>query len=427
MRARYYLNEKLADSEGAAPIYISIHHRSERLRYYTGERIKPGDWDKKKQRALASYIGYASLNDLLDKLAEEPRTIERNARISGIDCTVKYLKQQLSYNRIKPKDFIGILDEFIKEERVGRRWSPGTEKKWWFFRTDLILFDKTIQLEFTSINVLFVQAYIKAMLLQGYSNAIIRNHIRMMIQFVRWARKKGYHASNAYRDIDVNIRIQRREKNFIHLTIEEIARIKQLTFNENETRYEKARDVFLFSCFTGLNYRDLKDLRRFSIKYNYLIIKSKKNSEENIRVPLVDHARTILEKYRDSGNIHPVPVVSQQKYNEYLKIIGKRAELNDKVAQIRFKGMGRIETTHPKWQLLTSLAGRRTFVSLATFLDIPLETASMITGLKAEAIEAYYEVPDARKQIKLAQLDNLKILSGPGWDKKEVYADWGGN
>ena len=426
MRARFYLIKKLADSEGAVPIYISIHHRSERLRYYTGERIKPEDWNKERQRALTSYRGFASLNDLLNVLAEEPRTIERHARITGIDCTVKYLKQQLSYNRIKPKDFIGILDEFIKEERLRKRWSPGTEKKWWFFRTDLMLFDKTVQLEFASINISFVQAYIKAMLLQGFSNAIIRNHIRMMIHFVKWASKKGYHSSTAYRDIDVNIRIQRRETNFVYLTIGEIARVSQLTFNENEAKYERARDVFLFSCFTGLRYRDLNNLRRYSIKYNYLIISSK-NTGDSIRVPLVEHARTILKKYKDFEDIRPVPVISQQKYNEYLKIIGKRAELNERVARIHFKGQGRIETTLPKWQLLTSLAGRRTFVSLATFLDIPLETASMITGLKAEAIEAYYEVPDARKQIKLAQLDNLKILSGPGWDKKEVYADWGGN
>jgi hypothetical protein len=41
MRARFYLVKKLVDSGGAAPIYINIHHRSHRLRYYTGERIKP--------------------------------------------------------------------------------------------------------------------------------------------------------------------------------------------------------------------------------------------------------------------------------------------------------------------------------------------------------------------------------------------------
>ena len=424
MRARYYLNEKLADSEAAVPIYISIHHRSERLRYYTGERIRPENWDRERQRARTSYIGHASLNNLLDVLAEEPRTIERNARISGIDCTVEYLKQQLSFNRIKPKDFVGTLDEFIKEERLRKRWSQGTEKRWWFFRNDLMLFDKTVQLEFASIDIPFVQAYIKAMLLQGYSNAIIRNHIRMMIQFVRWARKKGYHDSTAYRDIDVYIRIQRWETNFIYLTIEELARVNQLTFNENETKYERARDVFLFSCFTGLRYCDLQDLRRYSIKYNYLIIKPK-STDDSIRVPLVDHARTILEKYKDSGDIRPVPVISQQKYNEYLKIIGKRAELNDKIARIHFKGQGRIETILPKWKLLTSLAGRRTFVSLAVFLDIPLETVSMITGLKAEAIQAYFEIPHARKQIRMQQLDNLKISSEPGRDREGVDADWG--
>jgi integrase len=408
MRARYYLVNKLVDSEGAAPIYINIHHRSHRLRYYIGERIKPADWSPEKQRAKSSYIGHVSLNDLLDALAEEPRTIERSARIAGIDCNVEYLKEQLSYNRPKSVDFIAVLDKFIKEESMRNSWTPGTEKKWRFFRNNLVKFNKKYRLEFNSIKDQFAKAFVVAMVNQGWGNVIIKNHISMTIQFVRWARRKGYHTSTAYRDIDVNIRTQKAETNIVYLTIEEIARVIQLTFSLNETRFEKARDVFLFSCVTGLRYSDLKKLRRSSIKYNYLIIISQ-NTAESIRVPLVDLAKAILEKYKDSGDINPIPVVSQQKYNEYLKVIGKRAELYDEVTQIHYKGHERIETTLPKWQLLTAHVGLRTFLRLAVFLDIPSETVSMITGYKPDAIKACYDIPDSKKQTEMQKLNNLKI------------------
>jgi hypothetical protein len=408
MRARFYLVKNLVDSEGAAPIYINIHHRSHRLRYYTGERIKPDDWNIKKQRANSSYIGHVSLNDLLDVLAEEPRTIERNARIAGIDCTVEYLKEQLTYNKAKQKDVIRVVDEFIKEESLRNNWSSGIQKKWRIFRNNLARFNKNYRVEFDSINNRFVQEFVKAMVKQGRTNAIIKNHIGMTLQVVSWARKKGYHTSTTYREIDLDIRSLHPETKGVYLTIEEIANLNKLSFNEDETRYERARDVFLFSCITGLSYFDMKNLRRTSIKYNYLIVISQQTGD-SLRVPLVDLAMAILEKYRDSDDINPVPVVSQQKYNEYLKVIGKRAKLNKKTIQIHYKGRQRIETTNPKWQLLTAHVGRKTFIAMAVFLGIPMETVSRITGLKIDSIRVFYDVPDTVKQIEMQKFNNLNI------------------
>ena len=184
--------------------------------------------------------------------------------------------------------------------------------------------------------------------------------------------------------------------------------INNLSFNEDETRYEKAKDVFLFSCFTGLRHSDLFKLRRSNIKGEFLVITSQK-TEDSIRVPLTDQAKAILEKYKDSGDINPIPVISQQKYNQYLKHIGFKAELFEMVTQIHYKGRERIETTLPKWQLLTTHIGRKTFVTLAVFLDIPLETVAKITGHKSDAIEAYYRILDSKKAIEMQKFNNLKI------------------
>jgi site-specific recombinase XerD len=406
MRARFYLVKKLVDSGGAAPIYINIHHRSHRLRYYTGERIKPEKWNSEQQRAKSDYIGHASLNDLLDTLAEEPKAIERNARIAGIDCTVEYLKEQLSYNKAKPKDFIGVVDEFIREEGLRNSWSSDTKKQWRFFKNNLAGFNRRYRLELDSINDQFAQAFIKAMLKQDWTNVTIRQHISMAIQFASWARRKGYHSSTAYRYIEIDLPAREPETNAVTLTIEEIARLSQLSFGKNESRYEKVRDLFLFSCLTGLRHADLKHLRRSSIKYNYLIITSQK-TEESIRVPLVDPAKALLEKYKDSGEVHPIPLVSQQKYNQYLKVIGRRAGLSEKVIQHHYKGREKTESILPKWKLLTSQVGRKTFLSLAVFLEIPLETVSRITDLKPEKLKAYYDILDSRKSMGMSLLNQL--------------------
>ena len=408
MRARFYLVKKLVDSGGAAPIYINIHHRAHRLRYYTGERIRPDDWDREKQRARSDYLGHASLNDLLDVLAEEPKAVERNARIAGIDCTVEYLKEQLSYNRTKEKDFIGVVDEFIREESRRNSWPPETKKQWRFFKNNLASFNTSYRLELDSINDQFAQAFIRGMLKQDWTNVRIRQHISMAIQFASWAKRKGYHSSTAYRYIEIDLPTREPETNAVYLTIEEIARVSQLSFERNETRYEKARDVFLFSCLTGLRHSDLKNLRRSSIKYNYLIITSQR-TDESIRVPMVDQAKAILEKYKDSGAVNPLPLVSPQKYNQYLKAIGRRAGLSEKVTQHNYKGREITESILPKWKLLTSQVGRKTFVSLAVFLDIPLETVSKITDLKPDTIKAYYDILDSRKSMGMSLFNKLII------------------
>ncbi len=408
MRARFYLAKSLIDKRGEAPIYINIHHRGHRLRYYTGERIDPGAWDSVNQRAKTKAGASSLLNELLEVLAEEPKEIERAARISGIDCTVEYLKEGLSYNRSTPRDFIGVLDKFIQEEGLRNSWSSEAEKKWLFFRNNLARFDKKYSLEFDSINERFARVFFSTMGKHGWADAVVENHISMTIQFVRWARKKGYHTSTAYRDMNVRPPAQKPEITVLSLTIDEISRVNQLSFSKKESRFEKARDVFLFSCLTGLLHSDLKNLRRSSIKYNYLIITSQK-AEESIRVPLVDLAQSILEKYKDSGEINPLPVVSQQKYNEYLKEIGRRAELNDKVTQIQYKDRERIESRLPKWQLLTSHVGRLTFASIAVYLGIPMETVSRITDLKADDIKVYYDISDSKKEIEMQKFINLTI------------------
>jgi len=59
------------------------------------------------------------------------------------------LKDQLSYNKAKPKDFIGVVDEFIKEESLRNSRSPITEKKWRFCKTNPAKFNKKYRVEYS--------------------------------------------------------------------------------------------------------------------------------------------------------------------------------------------------------------------------------------------------------------------------------------
>lgn len=115
------------------------------------------------------------------------------------------------------------------------------------------------------------------------------------------------------------------------LTLEEVSLILKARFTT--VRLDKIRDIFLFSCFTGLNYSDIKNLTTKNLvvtpngKYWIKIYIQKSSVPMNI--PLLDIPRIILEKYSEYSNSTGLllPVPSIQKTNYYLKEVGKECKL----------------------------------------------------------------------------------------------------
>ena len=90
-------------------------------------------------------------------------------------------------------------------------------------------------------------------------------------------------------------------------------------------------------------------------------------------IELNDHSRAILEKYKDVEleNDKALPVITNQKMNDYLKELAELAEINEPVRQTYYKGNERIDEVIPKYALLGTHAGRRTFICNALALGIP--------------------------------------------------------
>lgn len=116
------------------------------------------------------------------------------------------------------------------------------------------------------------------------------------------------------------------------LTLEEVSLILKARFTT--VRLDKIRDIFLFSCFTGLNYSDIKNLTTKNLvvtpngKYWIKIYIQKSSVPMNI--PLLDIPRIILEKYSEYSNSTGLllPVPSIQKMNYYLKEVGEECKIN---------------------------------------------------------------------------------------------------
>lgn len=186
-------------------------------------------------------------------------------------------------------------------------------------------------------------------------------------------------------------------------------RLKDYKIPQTKQYLERVRDVFLFCCFSGLRYSDVYNLKRSDIKPDHIEVTTVKTADSLI-IELNNHSKAILEKYK---SVHfedhkALPVISNQKMNDYLKELGELAEINDPVRETYYKGNERIDTVTPKYALLGTHAGRRTFICNALALGIPAQVVMKWTGHSDyKAMKPYIDVADDIKANAMNKFNQL--------------------
>uniref|UniRef100_UPI00359F42FE site-specific integrase n=1 Tax=Prevotella heparinolytica TaxID=28113 RepID=UPI00359F42FE len=205
------------------------------------------------------------------------------------------------------------------------------------------------------------------------------------------------------------VRFERTDRDY--LTMEEITTIYNHEFSSK--RLEQVRDLFIFSCYTALSYIDVCELRQEDIRTgfdgNLWIVRKRHKTNVTATVRLLDIPKAILEKYKDklpNGKI--LPVISNQKMNDYLKELGELAEINEPIRETYYKGNERIDEVTPKYALLSTHAGRRTFICNALALGIPAQVVMKWTGHSDyKAMKPYIDIADDIKANAMNKFNQL--------------------
>lgn len=305
-------------------------------------------------------------------------------------------------------DFFKILDLFINSESEKNQWAKGTKQKFNTVREHLKGFDPL--LSFYTLTESKLQQYTRYLTQKGLRNSTLAKNLALLRWFLRWAVKKGYYSGNAHIVFRPKIKgIDGNSKEIIYLTEDEIKKLQSHEFASGQNYLEKVRDVFLFCCFTGLRYSDVAKLTRDDIKNDYIEVVTQKTTD-GLRIELNKHSRAILEKYsgEDLPNGLALPVISNQKMNDYLKELGQICEINEAQKIVYYQGNKRNEEIYPKWALLTTHAGRRTFVVNALRLGIPSEVIIRWTGHSDfKAMKPYVKIVDELKKQSMAKFDSI--------------------
>ena len=407
------------------PIRMSVNFDSQRIEFTTGYRIDVAKWDGDKQRVKngctnklkqsaseinAALLGYYTELQEIFKRFEVAEIMPSPAKVKEAfnNRHGQNEKTELASADTSnvPSNFYEAFDDFVRVCGRQNDWTHSTFEKFGAVKNHLKNFRSELSFEFFDEEGLteYVQ-YLREV--REMRNSTIGKQLSFLKWFLRWSFKQGMHSNNAYDAFKPKLKDT--QKRIIFLTWEELNRLREFKIPPTKQALERVRDVFLFQCFTGLRYSDVSNLRRSDIKGDHIEVTTVKTSDSLI-IELNDHSKAILEKYKDVEfeNDKALPVITNQKMNDYLKELTELAEINEPVRQTYYKGNERIDEVTPKYALLGTHAGRRTFICNALALGIPPQMVMKWTGHSDyKAMKPYIDIADDIKASAMSKFNQL--------------------
>ena len=379
------------------PIRMRVNFASQRIEFTTGYRIDVAKWDVDKQRVKNGCTNKlkqsaSEINVALLGYYTELQEIFKRFEVAEIVPSPAEVKEAFNnrYGQNEkielasadtsnvPSNFYEAFDDFVRVCGRQNDWTHSTFEKFAAVKNHLKNFRSELSFDFFDEEGLteYVQ-YLREV--REMRNSTIGKQLSFLKWFLRWSFKQGMHSNNAYDTFKPKLKDT--QKKIIFLTWEELNKLREFKIPPTKQALERVRDVFLFQCFTGLRYSDVFNLRRSDIKGDHIEVTTVKTSDSLI-IELNDHSKAILEKYKDVEfeNDKALPGITNQKMNDYLKELAELAEINEPVRQTYYKGNERIDEVTPKYALLGTHAGRRTFICNALALGIPPQVVMKWTG-----------------------------------------------
>ena len=405
------------------PIRMRVNFASKRIEFTTGYRIDASKWDADKQcvkNGCSNKLKQSAseINASLLEYYTEIQSIFKRFEVEDVMPTPEQIKK--AFNALhkpvseepKPKkealpcDFFQVFDDFVEDCGRQNNWTDSTFEKFAAVKNHLTNFREGLTFEFFDERGLndYV-GYLRDV--KEMRNTTIGKQLSFLKWFLRWAFKKGVHQNNAYDSYKPKLKST--QKKIIFLTWDELNRLREFKIPSNKQALERVRDVFLFQCFTGLRYSDVFNLRRSDIKGDHIEVTTVKTSDSLI-IELNNHSKAILDKYKDVPfeNDKVLPVITNQKMNDYLKELAELAGIDEPIRQTYYKGNERIDDVTPKYALLGTHAGRRTFICNALALGIPPQVVMKWTGHSDyKAMKPYIDIADDIKANAMSKFNQL--------------------
>ena len=407
---KFYLNNKKAASSA---IFFRLNYgafenvngkkRYLPLQYHLDETINPVFWNINKGEAkqVSKFPQYpefnARLNNVRDtvlilvrKMQNDGKTLTNDILRKEFDLIFKKHKNQTEV--VSEKELMSFIPHFIETSTKSRT----TKLSYRRIFTDLKEYEqlKKVGLSFDKIDIDFRNDFVHYLESKNYAPNTIGARIKVLKTFMNEAYERGLHKNLDYKKRAFTKPWE--ETKNIYLNENELADIYQLNLTANK-KLDHVRDWFLIGAYTGLRFSDLERLSKDNINDNSIEIKTKKTSQDVV-IPLHSIVKSILEKYD-----YQLPkVISNQKFNEYIKIVAREARIEDDILTEEKKGTLKITKTEKKYNLVSAHTARRSFATNAYIAGVPIIQIMKMTGHRTEKVFMNY--------IKISERENAQKL-----------------
>jgi len=378
----YYLKRNAIRRNGNMPIIARITVDGKMVQFNTKLEINPDCWNTRLGKANGRNAEIQKINSLLDEIKASVHQIYHEQQRYDCIVTAENVKNEflgLSENNKTLLELFTRHNEDVKK-LVGVSKSKATYQKYEVTRKHLTNFIKErynlSDISFKKINYSFITDFEIYLLTAARCNCNTTGiFMQLLKRIIIIARNNGW----IHTDPFSNYKIRTAKVDRGYLTQDEIEQIMDKKFSCK--RLENVRDIFIFSCFCGLAYIDVKNLRenniRTSFDGNLWIIGKREKTGVSFNIPLIDIPKIILGKYKGTlPNGYVLPVLSNQKMNAYLKEIADLCGINKN---------------------LTFHLARHTFATLTLSKGVSIESISKMLGhTNIKTTQIYAKITDTK-------------------------------
>jgi integrase len=404
-----------ADCKPDGKLRIRVRWAGGKVDFNVGYRVKLSQWDARTQRCIVKTTNLqkqsASLiNGRIQQYGDALENIFKAAELGGTiptpdEVRAKFNEAAGRANKVvepTARSLFDYFDEFTREMGSRNNWTQSTRQKLNAVRGHLKAYNPA--LAFTGLTEAGLSGYVNYLRETcGMRNTTIAKQLGFMKWFLRWATANGVCQTLDY--VTFKPKLKTSDKKIIFLDWAELMTVYNHEF-DNKT-LERVRDVFCFCCFTSLRYSDVANLRRSDVFESHIALTTVKTADA-LRIELNKYSRAILDKYADQefpGNL-ALPIMSNQKMNDYLKDVGRLCGLDTPITITYYRGNERIDEVYPKYELIGTHAGRRTFICNALSLGISPQVVMKWTGHSDyKAMKPYIDIADAAKVEAMSRFD----------------------
>ncbi|TRX43061.1 site-specific integrase [Flavobacterium restrictum] len=398
----FFVKKSKIKANGTAPIYLRITIDGKPKEIASKRYIQPDKWDNKLQKVSGSSDEVKSLNLYLKTLEQQVYDAHHSIMKDKITATASSLKSKLQGTEQRARMLVPIFQEHNDkvETLVGQEFAPGTLER---YKTSLKHTIEFIQWKYSASDIdikdidhAFITEY------EFFLRSVRKCANNTAVKYIKNFKKiVKLCISNGWLDKDpfVNYKVKIREVEREFLSQEEIQTIYEKVFVTE--RLNQVKDIFVFACFTGLAYIDVKQLTLLNISTGIdgskWIFTHRQKTETASRIPLLPIPQELIQKYA----AHPqcinenklLPVLSNQKMNSYLKEIADVCGIQKD---------------------LTFHIARHTFATTVTLTNgVPIESVSKMLGhTNIKTTQHYAKILDKKVSEDMQVLrDKFKIHS----------------